>query len=160
MWCYYCYDDKDVDNNDDIDRRDDVDVDVDDQEEEEEVEQVRQIIVLVRISRDGNWELNREPFTPVMTGKRACLEHKYWKRHRHRQAQKVIGCWKLSFLHLPNQIYAVVQNTTNGIRRQEKRALYGVLFPIFEATFQMLYHPIEAHSPGRPPTHLLNQLTL
>ena len=99
MWCYYCYDDKDVDNNDDIDRRDDVDVDVDDQEEEEEVEQVRQIIVLVRISRDGNWDLNREPFTPVMTGKRACLEHKYWNRHRHRQAQKVIGGWKLSFLH-------------------------------------------------------------
>ena len=52
-----------------------VDGDADDQQEE--VEQVRQIIVLVRISRDGNWDLNREPFTPVMTGKRACLEHKY-----------------------------------------------------------------------------------
>ena len=82
-------DDKDVDDNHDIDLYG-VDGDVDDQEEEE-VEQVRQIIVLVRISRDGNWELNREPFTPVMTGKRACLEHKYRKRYRHRQAQKVIG---------------------------------------------------------------------
>ena len=73
-------DDKEVDDNHDIDRYG-VDGDVDDQEEEE-VEQVRQIIVLVRISRDGNWELNREPFTPVMTGKPACLEHKYRNRHR------------------------------------------------------------------------------
>ena len=40
---------------------------------------VRQGIVLVRISRDGNRRLNREPFTTLMTGKCARLAHKYRK---------------------------------------------------------------------------------
>ena len=124
------------------------------------MEQVRQIIVLVRISRDGNWELNREPFTPVMTGKRACLEHKYWNRHkarhrhRQRQAQRVIGGWKVSFFAPLQPRYAVVQNTTTGIHTQTRKEGIVRCSLSFRAQFSNVVSPCWGSRSGQAPYSL------